>query len=134
MRFKGKKPVFGVNDTWDLTHVFSPIIREGLRKFVEVARSDIDNFKGVPAQFLDEFYPDHETSVDLPEGSYEAWVDFVEEMIEGFYGEFDSGPNSDDYEDYPKTESEYWKDFNNHRERQQKARENFGKYYDCLWW
>jgi hypothetical protein len=38
MRMKGKKPIFSYKDTWSLDMVLSPIIAEGLKKFLEVKR------------------------------------------------------------------------------------------------
>lgn len=151
MRMKGKKPIFGYKDTYDLNDTLRPIIGAGITKFIEVKKQK-DEWFGVPGQFMNDIGVD-DVNVAAP-----LWDEVLEKMRYAFcepepdmtdydfeFGPITSEPYFDEngnkmykmdpievfnrpaYEDYKKDEAE-------HHRRVQEGYELFGKYFNNLWW
>jgi hypothetical protein len=156
MRMKGKKPIFSYKDTWSLDSVLSPIIAEGLKKFLEVSNDpEKGQWFGVPGIFETEGLNLENDEDHLI--AFQAWQDCIEEMIYAFenkepnMNDYDfsyvkgshhgekSGPddrwtrhhmvpdNKDEYDRYRNDETI-------HLRKVQKGYDLFGKYYSALWW
>ncbi len=136
MRFKGKKPIFNIKDTWDLNVTLNPIIHEGLVKYKGVTQDC--EFAGVPADF----------SLGNGDIDLQGWLDTIDEMIFAFSG---FQVDIDDYNfkfKHLKTkdggfsiitdnETEYQRYIEDDKaanERKQKGLELFARYYQNLWW
>ena len=148
MRMKGKKPIFNYKDTWSLDMVLSPIIAEGLKKFLEVKRSDKSDYFGIPGGVIEEYrkrnnLPEdgwHHTNEDLAKADV-LWEEILEEMIYAFE---DKEPNPDDFgynitlKDGQLVSTGDKEGFNKamqeHEARVANGHELFGKFYKNLWW
>lgn len=145
MRMKGKKPIFGYKDTFNLDATLKPIIHAGLVKFREVITSSDHEFaRGVPGKVLSVHYPDYDGMSEVPEGSFEKWVEIIDKMIfafddneepdimeydlryEWFGDDIDEG-NEDRHKKYDADKSEW-------RIKVLEGRQMFADYQDCLWW
>jgi len=133
MRFKGKKPLFSVEDTWSLDEVLNPIIASGLKKFREVSLTA-------------------ESSYPSSLSSFEEWLVILDKMVfafdskepetEGEYVEYDfaNTPNGDgNYEvamvvSCQDSYDKRVKEIEEHGIKVQKGLDLFAKYYKHLWW
>lgn len=145
MRMKGKKPIFGYKDTFDLDATLRPIIHAGLVKFREViTSSDHELSRGVPGKVISEFYPDYGGMGELPDGSFEKWVEIIDKMIFAFDG--DKEPDISEYdlryecfddvidEGNEDRHKKYNSDLLEWRSKALDGRLMFANYHDCLWW
>jgi hypothetical protein len=145
MRMKGKKPIFSYKDTFDLDATLSPIIYAGLVKFREVITSSDHEFaRGVPGKVISEYYPDYDGTGELPEGSFEKWVEIIDKMIFAFdesrvpdiseynllYECFDDDIDEGNEDRHKKYDS----DIREWRSKVLKGNHLFAEYRDCLWW
>ena len=151
MRMKGKKPIFNRKDTWSLNDVLSPIIAEGLKKFLEVKRSEKGEWFGVPGGAIEEYQKRNELPIDgwhadnetLKEAD-KVWEEILEKMIYAFENK---EPNPDDYgyniefKDGKMVitgnvleRKRYAKDVTIHENKVKEGHELFGKFYNNLWW
>lgn len=157
-RFKGKKILFSRKDTWSLDCVLSPIIAEGLKKFLEVIQAP-DCVAGCSSDFLPKGYErlsSEEQEVVLDKGIKE-WHEAIEKMIYAFDSKEPEIPdNVMDMEFVPSEEDkklasakyyeirkiihnqELYDGFNKEREEHYKKVEEghklFGEFYTSLWW
>lgn len=81
MRLKGKKPIFNYSDTFSLDQTLSPIIAEGLKKFLEVIKQD--KCVGVPHSILTENSLDSDNEDHLQMGMG-IWHSEIEQIIFAF--------------------------------------------------
>lgn len=144
MRMRGKKPIFGYNDTYNLDSTLAPIIAEGLKKFKEVL---IDHpFAGYPSamemekDFTLEDVGVSEQAINLEKDNayFQLWLNLLDEMIfafdseepempDGVFGEGFKVIDEAKYEAHDKEVRAYYA-------RIKQGREYFAKYYDALWW
>ena len=151
MKLKGKKPIFSYKDTWSLDHTLSPIISEGLKKFLEVKRSEKSEWFGVPGIAIDEYQKRN----NLPRERFSATDEQLkeadkiwEEMLELMIYAFDAKePDIGDYKfdfDFVDGElkvvgslegkSRYDQDMKEHEQKVLEGQELFGRAFKHLWW
>ena len=147
MRFKGKKPIASVKDTWSLDYILDPIIHTLLVKFKEVVQSE-DNCAGFPSAVLSDI--NDLTCEERDEYGLRTWHEILDKMIYAF------GDNEPELEDgmiemitTPSEEDPalhnitfntspeydiYTKDIDEHHKKVKEGRELFIEYYDNLGW
>ncbi len=152
MRMRGKKPLFSYKDTWSLEMTLSPIICEGLKKFLEVISSE-DNCAGCPNTIFIENNLDPESKEDFDK-ALEIWYDELQKMIFAF--DPNNEPKIEDYDfDYlhrnrkesedgtvryslESTNKDEEERYNNalkeYAQKCEEGRMSFCKFYDSLWW
>jgi len=145
MRMKGKKPIFGYRDTFDLNSTLTPIIHAGLVKFREVITSSDHEFaRGVPGMVLSVHFPEYDSNGELPDGSFEKWIEIIDKMIFAFdesrvpdiseynllYECFDDDIDEGNEDRHKKYDS----DMREWRIKVLEGRQLFTEYLDCLWW
>lgn len=157
MRFKGKKPIFSIRDTWDLTYVFNPILAGGLKKFKEVISKE-DCVAGCPFGFLPDGYEglSVEEQERVGDEGVKEWHEAIDTMIYAFGVEEPELPdgvielkfvdcaeevdNSLNYETietvvHDQEALDWWeKEKEEHYKKVKEGRELFKDNYDSLWW
>ena len=148
MRMRGKKPIYGFRDTFDLSSVMRPIIQEGLIKYREVI---VDRYRDENACVAIPFSESPDEDIDQ---SFWKWVSILDEMIVGFSEE----PDMDDYDfniymvespelgsgngfraskveiDNREEYTRYANDVKDFHRRAAEGRMLFAQYYENLWW
>lgn len=154
MNIEDEKVVFNYDDTYSLDHVLSPIIAEGLKKFVEVLREkeadpENDSF-GIPGELMKREAGKY-TNEELSEASKE-WFAIIEKMIYAFEvdepdmedgvmelvasddadenGNFSMKVEVLDQEAYDK----HYAEVELHSECVKEGLQLFAKHYNDLWW
>lgn len=143
MRMRGKKPLFGYKDTWNLDATLNTVIAAGLIKFKEVIQSD--NCAGCPGVFVeDESDAAHNKgmkdwyatldkmiyafSADEPEIPDDLFVMHSKPCEEEGYSEVNIEITDElAHKRYREEEADHWK-------KVQEGRILFAKHYDSLWW
>lgn len=151
MRFKGKKPIFNIKDTWSLDCTLNPIIAEGLKKFREVMTDkETTGSFGVPSTIYHDFKVNVEDGEEAIQKGFEIWVEQIDKMIYAFEDEKNE-PDTDNYNftfeflDKPEgakslkptDEDEYQRyreDCDKHEAKVQEGLNLFARYYKNLWW
>lgn len=149
MRMRGKKPIFGYRDTWNLNDVLIPIIVEGIRKFRAVEHE----YKGVPQTIMNDVYGSAFSHTnEQVEYAAEVWnkkLDFIVEALTApepdYTKGFTPGPNHGErteegyvtWERFP-TDPDAWEQYKRecevHARNKRLALEYVGKYMLDLWW
>ncbi len=155
MRFKGKKPIFNIADTFSLDDTLSPILYEGLKKFKEVLeeKDREDGCFGVPTRVYEKEGIDvHSEDKEDSDKAVKAWFDILDQMIYAFDPK--SEPDSSQYDfdieckeieddqervrytmEVSNEESyeKYHQDLKEHDEKCKVGRELFAEFLNGLW-
>lgn len=153
MRLKGKLPIFNYKDTWSLDSTLSPIICEGLKKFLEVVTSE-DTCAGCPHIIFNENNLNSESEEDFDK-ALEIWHNELRKMIFAFDEDAEK-PDIGGYDfeirfvDLGKTEKgftrtrteidsqdeydRYNKDIEDYEEKRREGLELTFKRWNNLWW
>lgn len=152
---RGKKPIFGYKDVYDLTEVFDPIIYEGLKKFLETKREK--NICSIPVSVIEDYglnpMDQTHTEEQMDEVS-KYWEQLLEKMIYAFNP--NKEPQMEDYNydveitfsrkdekgnslfnltpNNEEAQENYYKAVDEWRQRVDEGRNLFIKFYDNLWW
>lgn len=161
MRISKGKVVFGHKDTWDMETQLAKVIVAGVTKFKEVINSK-DGTKGVPASISNKMESEGNVSRDInfcmSDEDFKKCEDYFDHVLSEIIYAFteDNEPSIMDYDfSYEsisgtpldnglvpldlkctnEAESErYGNDMKAYRERCDKGRELFAKYFNTLWW
>lgn len=153
MRFKGKKPIYTIQDTYSLDETLKPIIGEGVKKFLEVVKVQDANDESVfsiPGSFFKRV--DNEYTEAEKDEAKKEWFDVLEKIIYSFNsaeidlpdgvlemktiesggkdGETQTEIIIHDQDAYDKNH----KDNAEHDKKVQEGLDLFAKYFNNLWW
>lgn len=153
MRFKGKKPIFSVQDTYSLDETLKPMIGAGVKKFLEVVKVQNEAGEGafvIPGCFFKEAkneYTEEEMSV-----ATECWFEVLEKIIYSFNSKEIDLPNGvlemktttdggefgmSEFEIIVHDQEAYDKNHRDNADQDKKVKEGldlFAEHFNNLWW